>query len=271
MGLWPLLGLVGSHADDVSSEYELRVPGMTKSFTIAFCPGSTIDNGEDSVEIPALYVLTTELTWDLYDIYVYKLDEPGSDADAISRPSKPYVPPDRGYGHEGYPAIGMTRQAAEGFCQWLSERTGLAIRLPTSTEWAYLASGGRDSPYCCGIDDDSLGRVAWFNENAEHTTHPVGEKVANGFGLFDMHGNATEWVMTDTRKPIAMGGSFREPAEECTAQSSQKQVSNWNQSDPQFPKSQWWLADCSWVGFRFVIEAHQINPEALEELKHVTE
>jgi formylglycine-generating enzyme required for sulfatase activity len=258
----------------IESATSYRVPGMSESFNLSLCPSGSINTDDGQIEIQSLYVLTTELTWDLYDIYVYKLDEsqPGSESDAVSRPSKPYVPPDRGFGHEGYPAIGMTRNAAEGFCSWMSIKTGLDIRLPTANEWAYLATSGEGGSYCCDIHDaDSLDTVAWFANNSEHSTHPVGQKIPNKFGLYDMHGNAAEWVMSDTRKPIAYGGGYRDDADACSALSFQKQVSKWNQSDPQIPKSQWWLADCSWVGFRFVIEADSVDPEVLEELIYVTE
>jgi len=265
--VFPLFGLAQPVAvdDAVGDAIELRVPGMTESFSVVRCAGGEFDTGDEVVEIPAFYVLTTEVTWDLYDIYVYKLDEPeeGSAADGVSRPSKPYVPPDRGFGHEGYPAIGMTRQAAEGFCEWLGLKTGLEIRLPTVAEWRYLALAGEQAP-------QALDSVAWFKENSEHSTHPVAEKRANAFGLYDIFGNAAEWVMSDTRKPIAYGGGYRDSAADCNAATFQKQVSNWNQSDPQIPKSQWWLADCSWVGFRFVIEADGVDPEKLEELRHET-
>lgn len=257
-----------------SQELELRVPGMTESFTLVLCPEGTISTNAshadetEEVAIPSLYVLTTEVTWDLYDIYVYKLDEPeeGSDADVISRPSKPYVPPDRGFGHDGYPAIGMTRQAAEGFCDWLSLKTGLQTRLPTQDEWSYLALGGESADFCCGNDLESIGDIAWFADNAERSTHRVGLKAPNSFGLFDMHGNIAEWVMSDTRKPIAFGGGYRDAADDCTGISFQRETSSWNQSDPQIPKSRWWLADCSWVGFRFVIEAEGVSQEILEGL-----
>jgi len=256
----------------VQDRIEVRVPGTTVPFEMVRCPsGMTSFAGVDSAtEIDSLWVLSTEVTWDLYDIFVYELDEPdeSSPADAVSRPSKPYVPPDRGFGHDGYPAIGMTRKAAEGFCEWLSLKTGLSVRLPTQLEWVYLASAGTESPYCCGVSSDTLDDIAWYLDNSEHTTHPVAQKKPNAFGLYDMHGNTAEWVVTDTRRPYAMGGGYRDSAEDSTTTSSQRQVSSWNQSDPQIPKSQWWLADCSWVGFRFVIDATEENTTRLKELRH---
>lgn len=227
--------------------FEIRVPGTTVSFELVRCPRN---DAVGEAGVPELWVLTTEVPWELYDIYVYGLDaEASGDADAIARPSKPYVPPDRGFGHEGYPAMGMTRAAAEGFCAWLTASTGVVFRLPTAEEWTYLALG--DEP---PVDEDGLDAVAWTGANAEFTTHPVAHKPANGFGLHDMLGNVAEWVSTETRRPIAMGGSYRDPPEACHAGASQRQERSWNASDPQIPKSSWWLADCSWVGFRFVTE-----------------
>lgn len=255
--------------DAVTSTIKVRVPGTAVPFELVRTPIGSVTHENAEHEIGAMFVLSTELTWDLYDIYVYELDEPDgtSPADAVSRPSKPYVPPDRGFGHDGYPAIGMTRGAAEGFCEWLSLKIGLTVRLPSQPEWVYLARGGTDAAYCCGVSTETLGEVAWFRDNSEHTTHPVGLKKPNRFGLYDIHGNAAEWVMTDTRRPFAMGGGYRDAAGDCTTSSAQRQMSNWNQSDPQIPKSQWWLADCSWVGFRFVIDATEDATKKLEELR----
>lgn len=218
----------------------VRVPNTTVSFEMVRTPAA-----EDG-SVPAMWVLKTEVPWELYDIFVYRLDksEGETDADGVARPSKPYVPPDRGFGHDGYPAMGMTRQAAEGFCVWLSEATGTSYRLPTEAEWVHVASPGASS-------DDSM---AWTSANAEFTTHPVGKKRANEFGLHDMVGNVAEWVMSDDRRPVAMGGSYLDEPENCSPESKQQQERGWNASDPQIPKSQWWLADCSWVGFRFVSE-----------------
>ncbi|MEN0020604.1 MAG: SUMF1/EgtB/PvdO family nonheme iron enzyme [Planctomycetota bacterium] len=229
----------------------IRVPSTTVSFTM-------VPVKADGV---TLWALETEVPWELYDIFVYSLDQPnGSDGDtsettadasssvdAVSRPSKPYVPPDRGYGHHGYAAMGMTHHAAEQFCVWLNAATGGEFRLPKAAEWEMLASDDTDAP----IDDR-----AWHSGIAGNTTHPVRTKQANSHGLYDTLGNVAEWVVTDSRRPVAMGGSYVDPADECTPTSRQVQDSSWNMSDPQFPKSQWWLADCSWVGFRIV--AHDI-------------
>jgi len=268
-----LLGIVTDdhRSKELPKQVTVRIPGTTVPFTMVKCPPGSVkgDNGE-RYDIKSLFVLTTEVSWDLYDIYLYELDEPdgSSFADGVSRPSKPYVPPDRGFGHDGYPTIGMTRHGAEAFCEWITLKTGLEIRLPTSQEWIYLCVGDSGEPFCCGKSSDTLEEIAWFEGNSEHSTHPIGLKEPNQFGLFDMHGNAAEWVMSETPKPIAMGGSYRDLAEECTSASSQMQIRAWNISDPQIPKSVWWLADCSWVGFRFVVETDTLNKDILKELSH---
>lgn len=269
-----IAGIVSSESieDHLDDQITLRVPGTTVPFTMVRCEGATLtrNDQDESATIQPCYVLTTEVTWDLYDIYVYELDEPDgtSKADAVSRPSKPYIPPDRGFGHEGYPAIGMTYQAANGFCEWLTLKTGLAFRLPTAEEWTYFAVGESEELFCCGITKDSLTEHAWFDENAEQTTQPVAQKAKNLFGLYDIHGNAAEWVVTDSRRPVAMGGGYLDSAENCTAQSIQMQQRDWNRSDPQIPKSTWWLADCSWVGFRFLLETESIDDATLKGLLH---
>lgn len=230
---------------------EITVPGTTVSIRMVLCPG------DDGAGIGPLWVLETEVPWELYDIFVYALDEPASDrdsdADAVSRPSKPYVPPDRGFGHAGYPAMGMTRRAAIGFCEWLSACIDETVRLPTASEWTHLARAG-------GIPT-AQEASAWTAENSDRSTHPVAQKLPNAFGLFDTLGNVAEWVEDDSRRPVAMGGSYLDPRDACTPTARQTQERSWNASDPQIPKSEWWLADCSWVGFRFVIDAELRSDE----------
>jgi formylglycine-generating enzyme required for sulfatase activity len=67
---------------------------------------------------------------------------------------------------------------------WNREANG--YRLPTEAEWEYACRAGTASPYSSG---DSVDSAEWHDENSGEATHPVGQKKANAWGLYDMHGN----------------------------------------------------------------------------------
>jgi len=244
-----------------------RIAGTTVEFTLVPIPAGTFmqqtvagQGGGDpelaEVAVAALYISTTEVTWDMYDVFLFRLDEADPSAplgpDAVSRPSKPYLPADRGFGHAGYPAISVSFNGAKEFCRWLSAKTGRAYRLPTVDEWEYAArGGGRGTEEITG---ETLEAAAWHHGNSGEKTHTVGTKAANAWGLHDTLGNVAEWTVDAKGKGVAAGGSFLDGPTEVSPDAAMKYSPLWNESDPQIPKSKWWMADCGFVGFRVVCE-----------------
>jgi len=91
------------------------------------------------------------------------------------------------------PVEQVSWQDAQEFCQKLSQKTGRKINLPSEAQWEYACRAGSTGKYCFGDNVDQLGKYAWYYENSDSKTHPVGEKLANAWGLHDMHGNVWEW------------------------------------------------------------------------------
>jgi formylglycine-generating enzyme required for sulfatase activity len=158
---------------------------------------------------------------------------------------------------------------------WDCDYAANGYRLPTEAEWEYACRAGTDGPYDFGRAD-RLRQYAWLAENADQKTHAVGQKKANGFGIFDLYGNVSEWcedVYSPTHykdspavdplgppspgkdvRRVIRGGSWRSSADQCRA--TARQGERTGDTDACF--------STDFCGFRCV---RRVTPEELQQLK----
>ncbi len=294
--------------------YAQTIPGTKAKFRMVPIPAgellmgsptSEADRNKDEgpqvrVKIEPFWMGTHEVTWDEYDIWSFDLDiqrrklakiKPtplDKFADAVTRPTKPYTDMTFGMGHNGFPAICMTQLAAKMYCRWLSTKTGHFYRLPTESEWEYACRAGTTTAYHFGNDPTKLKDHAWYFDNSNEQYHKVGLKKPNPWGLYDMHGNVSEWVLDayaanhyarftgkSSLKPLDLlyrskklyprtvrGGSWDDDAEELRSANRIFSSEDWKMQDPQLPQSIWYHTDAVFVGFR-IIRPLRVPPEAL--------
>ena len=238
------------------------------------------------VEVDSFWMAKYETTWDLYNLFTSRSfdnlqpkfssnNEVNIDVDAVSGATTPYVEMSFGMGTDGFPAISMTQLAAKKFCQWLSAITGNFYRLPTEAEWEYACRAGSQSSYSFGDDINELSDYAWFKDNSGNKYQKVGLKLPNNWGLYDMHGNVSEWTLdayssttylkslqnlskNPYTKPLKLyprvvrGGSWKNSHYRLRSASRQGSSKQWKKQDPQIPRSKWWHTDAQFVGFRVV-------------------
>ncbi len=215
-------------------------------------PGGTVTipgaDGPVQVAVDPFLIGATEVPWELYDVFYLRLDVPRdarTGVDASSRPSRPYGAPDRGFGHRGWPAISLTHGAAVRFATWLSEKTGHRYAVATEAQWQRALDVSAATP------PSDVDRVAWHSGNADEATHAVGTRDTDAIGLVDLLGNAAEWVTGHDGTPLMRGGSYLSPRDSLSVL-RERQLPSWNQTDPQDPKSRWWLSDGPFAGVRLV-------------------
>jgi formylglycine-generating enzyme required for sulfatase activity len=226
-------------------------------FKMIKIPDGEIKSGDKTLKIQNIYFSETEIPFEVFDIFALQLDRSVEDQTAgankdqagkAARPSRPYAAIFINFGNRGYPAICASAHSTTLFCEWLSQQTGKKYRMPTAAEWEYAARAGSDLP-------PNVEKVAWCFENAEDTTHPIGQKPANNWGLKDMLGNAAEWTRNAEGKFGIMGGSWQTLAKDFSFSAFSADNPMWNDADPQVPKSRWWLANGQHVGIRLVCES----------------
>ena len=147
-----------------------------------FTMGATSEQGSDaeddekpahSVTLSSYYIGKTEVTQELWQAVM------GNNPSRFKGNRKPVEC--------------MSWDDCQTFISKLNSLTGKKFRLPTEAEWEFAARGGIKSQGYKYSGSNTLGDVAWYEENSGDTTHDVGTKSPNELGLYDMNGNVWEW------------------------------------------------------------------------------
>lgn len=291
-------------AQNKFNSYTQKIEGTSLFYDMQAIPGGSFLMGSKNgnpdeqpvhkVKLDPFWMSKMEVTWDLFELFLYKdyevsqsLKPVSADIDAVTRPTKPYLDMTFGMGKQNYPALAMTQYNAIQFCKWLYIRTGVFYRLPTEAEWEYACRAGSTTDFYFGNDKNFLMEYAWYSENSNNKTHPVGEKKPNAWDLYDMHGNVAEWTYdqylpdfygtadgAELKNPIAVpdklyplvvrGGAYDDEAKDLRASTRKASDPAWKQIDPQIPKSNWWFPEAPFIGLRLVRPLNIPNKEEIE-------
>lgn len=236
------------------TSYVETLPDSLVKINFIGVPAGTVTIKEKPVAIKPFWIADIETPWEAFDVFLASgassppYDQTKFAPDAIARPSKSYILPDLGWGHHGFPVINCSILNATMFCRWLAAKTGKKYRLPTEAEWEYACrAGSKANPTKAEIDKE-----AWLNETR---THAVAKKQPNAWKLYDMLGNVGEWATDLSGKPVLCGSTIKDKTEDRVSPSERAYfVPAWQETDPQLPKSRWWLSDGFFCGFRLVRE-----------------
>lgn len=94
---------------------------------------------------------------------------------------------------DSLPVESLSYEEARDFIVALNNLTGKSYRFPTEAEWEFAAEGGKKTKGYIYSGSNVLKEVAWYHENSDHQTHPVGLLKPNELGIYDMTGNVEEF------------------------------------------------------------------------------
>lgn len=157
------------------------------------------------ISLPTFYMGRFPITQNIWEIvmgynkshfkFIQEVCQIGAIVGGIAREyflGKRAIISDKGH----YPVENLTYDEAVKFVRRLSKMTNIKFDLPTEEEWEYAARGGQKSKHYRYAGSNNIDDVAWYRNNSEGSTHPVGKKQPNELGLYDMCGNVWEWTKT---------------------------------------------------------------------------
>jgi sulfatase modifying factor 1 len=300
--------------------YTVAIPGTTVKYTMQPIPGGVTrvgspatEKGREKTEGPQFEVKVEpfwigqyEISWAEYLRYMamhdifkdfetrkVRLVAADRTVDVITAPSNLYDPSFTFVNgeEEDLPAVTMSQYSAKQYSKWLSLLTNRFYRLPSEAEWEHACRAGTTTAFHFGDDPATLGEYGWYFDNANETTHAVGKKKPNQWGLYDMHGNVAEWVLDELvdggyaklaadKKQLSVadaiawpkklyprvvkGGNWDLDAKDCRAASRLgSQDDDWRVEDPNIPLSPWWYTSgpSLGVGMRLVRPLKPVSAE----------
>jgi formylglycine-generating enzyme required for sulfatase activity len=186
---WGFRVVLDAHDPNSAPELTYTIRDTDQTIQMVYMkPGSFIMGGNNTeegkfkcVEVPKHEV---EITKGYY-IGKHPITQAQYQAVLGNNPSKSTISPD-------CPVDNIGEDMAQDFCREVTVLTGRELRLPTEAEWEYACRAGTDTKWFFGNDPAPMEEYAWFKDNSEAKSHPVGQKKPNPWGLYDVYGNVCE-------------------------------------------------------------------------------